>query len=47
MSEASAEHCSGCNQPIYACGCEDMHNVCVYCGCPLLDEEINIGREVC
>jgi hypothetical protein len=26
MSEASAPHCPDCNQPIYACECEDMHD---------------------
>jgi hypothetical protein len=47
MSEASVEHCLVCNQPIYACGCEDRHNICAYCGCPLDDEAIEIGRETC
>jgi hypothetical protein len=47
MSEASAQHCSDCNQPIYACECEDMHDICVYCRQPLTDVELAIGREVC
>src|SRR5262249_15411498 len=45
MSEASSEHCSDCNQPIYACECEGMHDVCVYCRQPLIDDELAIGRE--
>ena len=47
MSELSTPHCSECNRPEYACGCEDRQNICVYCGVGLLDEELAVGREVC
>jgi hypothetical protein len=45
MSDASIPHCLKCNEPQYACTCDE--GLCIDCGCELNAEAKACGRDMC